>query len=235
MYHIIHTVPMCTNELIEAYREQASATVHEAMGRRGALNPAIKPLDSKMKVVGRALTVKCHPADNLMIVKAINMAQENDVIVVNMGGLVDIGPFGGVLATECKAKKLGGLVFDCSVRDSAEIIEMGLPVFSNGLCIRGTAKAIPGYINHEISCGDELVRPGDIVLGDADGVVIVPLEEAEKILKLSQKRVEKEEEYMRKLREGASAFDLYGYQPLMEAIGCTEEPVGEKENQNEHF
>ena len=210
MFHIIHTVPRCPDEVVRGYRDQASATVHEAMGRRGAMDPDIKPIAKGMKVVGRALTVRCHPGDNVMLVKAISMAREDDVIVVDMGCLVKIGPFGGVLALECVMKRIGGLVFNCSVRDSAELIAMGLPVFSNGLCIRGTAKATLGTINHPICCGDQIVRPGDVILGDDDGVVIVPYEEAEVVLEASRQRVAKEDAYMERLRKGESAFDIYG-------------------------
>jgi len=223
MAHIIHQVPRCRDEILDGYREQAAATIHEAMGRRGALDPIIKPLDPSMKAVGRALTVKCHPGDNVMLVKAISMAKENDVIVVDMGGLENIGPFGAVLATECVAKKLGGLVFNCCVRDSADIIAMGLPVFSTGLCIRGTVKATLGTINHTITCGSQIICPGDLILGDADGVVVIPLEEAEAVLEACRKRVEKEDLYMERLRNGESAFDLYGYQTLFEKLNCTEE------------
>lgn len=225
MVHIIHTVPRCPDDILDGFREQASATVHEAMGRKGALDPDIKPIAKGMKVVGRALTVKCHPGDNVMLVKAISMAKQDDVIVVDMGGLVKIGPFGEVLATECKAKKMGGLVFNCSVRDSAEITDMGLPVFSNGLCIRGTAKATLGTINHPISCGDQIIRPGDIILGDDDGVVVVPLEEVEAVLAASRARVAKEAGYIQRLKNGESAFDLYGYQALLDRLGCVEESI----------
>lgn len=223
MVHIIHKVPRCSDEVLAGFKGQASATVHEAMGRRGALDPSIKPLASGMKAVGRALTVKCHPGDNVMIVKAISMAQKDDVLVVDMGGLEKIGPFGGVLATECIYKKMGGLIFNCSVRDSAEIIAMGLPVFSAGICIRGTAKATLGTINHPICCGEQIVRPGDIIIGDDDGVVVIPIEEAEAVLEASRKRVAKEDTYMERLRNGESAFDIYGYQKLFDSLGCVEE------------
>ncbi len=225
MVHVIHSVPRCPDEIIEGYKEQASATIHEAMGRRGALDPSIKPLDRSMHIAGRALTVQCHPGDNVMLVKAISMAKKDDVIVIDMGGLKDIGPFGAVLATECVTKKIGGLVFNCSVRDSNDIIAMGLPVFSNGICIRGTVKASLGTINHTICCGSQTIRPGDIIVGDADGVVVVPLEEAEDVLEACRKRVAKEDIYMEKLRNGASAFDLYGYQQLFDRLGCTEEEI----------
>ena len=223
MVHVIHKMPRCSDEMVEAYREQAVATVHEAMGRRGALDPAIKPLAKGMKAAGRAITVKCHPADNVMIVKAISMAKENDVLVVDMGGLEKIGPFGGVLATECKAKKIGGLIFNCCVRDSAEIIEMGLPVFSTGLCVRGTMKTVLGTINHPLSCGDQIIRPGDMILGDDDGVVVVPYEELDSVLEATKARVAKEDAYMERLRNGESAFDIYGYQKLFDELGLVED------------
>lgn len=223
MVHVIHKIPRCSDEMVEEYRKQTSATVHEAMGRRGALDPAIKPLARGMKAVGRAITVKCHPADNVMIVKAISMAKENDVLVVDMGGLEKIGPFGGVLATECKAKKLGGLVFNCCVRDSADIIAMGLPVFSTGLCIRGTMKTVLGTINHTMSCGDQVIHPGDMILGDDDGVVVIPYEELGSVLEAAKAREVKEAGYMERLRNGESAFDIYGYQKLFDALGCVEE------------
>lgn len=223
MVHIIHKVPHCSDELLAGYRDQMAATVHEAMGRRGALDPDIKPIAKGMRVVGRALTVKCHPADNVMLVKAISMAKENDVIVVDMGGLTKIGPFGEVLATECKVKKLSGLVFNCAVRDSEAITAMGLPVFSNGICIRGTAKATLGLINHTISCGDQIIRPGDIILGDDDGVVVVPFEEAEAVLQACRERVAKEDKFIERIKNGESAFDIYNYQPLLDKLGCIEE------------
>lgn len=228
MVHIYPSARGCDDRVLEGFRAQASATVHEAMGRRGAMDPEIKPLDRSMKVVGRALTVKCHPGDNVMLVKAISMARKDDVIVLDMGGLRDIGPFGEVLATECKRRGMGGLVFNCCVRDSEEIIRMGLPVFSAGLCIRGTVKASLGTINHVITCGGQIVRPGDLILGDADGVVVVPAEEAEAVLAASETRVRKEEDIIRRLLAGESAFDIYNYQPLMERLGCVEQKAEEE-------
>ena len=109
------------------------------------------------------------------------------------------------------------------MRDSLEIEKLGFPVFSNGLCCKGTAKATLGTINHTISCGGQIVHPGDIVLGDADGVVIVPREEGPEVLKAAQERTAKEERVMERLRAGECLFDIYGYQKVFDALNCTEE------------
>lgn len=223
MTHIRRDVPRCDPALLRAYEGQAAATVHEAMGRRGALDPAIKPLAADMTVCGRALTVRCHTGDNLMLVKAISMAGPGDVIVADMGSAVASGPFGEVLAVECMARGAAGLVVSCTVRDSREIIRMGFPVFSAGLCVRGTAKATLGTINHPICIGGEIVRPGDLIVGDADGVVVVPLEEAPDILRLAEERTAKEAAVMDRLRAGESLFDIYGYQRVFDSLHCVEE------------
>lgn len=221
--HIRRDVPRCDPALLRAYEGQAAATVHEAMGRRGALDPAIKPLAADMTVCGRALTVRCHTGDNLMLVKAVSMAGPGDVIVADMGSAVASGPFGEVLAVECMARGVAGLVVSCTVRDSREIIRMGFPVFSAGLCVRGTAKATLGTINHPICIGGEIVRPGDLIVGDADGVVVVPLEEAPDILRLAEERTAKEAAVMDRLRAGESLFDIYGYQRVFDSLHCVEE------------
>ena len=223
MPHIIRDVPRCDPALLRAYEGQAAATVHEAMGRRGALDPAIKPLAADMTVCGRALTVRCHTGDNLMLVKAVSMAGPGDVIVADMGSAVASGPFGEVLAVECMARGAAGLVVSCTVRDSREIIRMGFPVFSAGLCVRGTAKATLGTINHPICIGGEIVRPGDLIVGDADGVVVVPLEEAPDILRLAEERTAKEAAVMDRLRAGESLIDIYGYQRVFDSLHCVEE------------
>lgn len=223
MVNVIKTIPRCGDELLARYQGQASATVHEAMGRRNAMDPAIKPLDRSMRLAGRALTVRCHTGDNLMLIKAISMAQKGDVIVADMGNAVANGPFGEVLAVECVTKGLAGLIVNCAVRDSQEIIQLGFPVFSAQICISGTAKATLGTINHPISCGGVIVNPGDVIVADADGVVIVPLDEAEDVLNAANARTAKEAEVMKRLRAGESLFDIYGYQKVFDSLNCTEE------------
>jgi 4-hydroxy-4-methyl-2-oxoglutarate aldolase len=222
LVHILKDVPTVDGELIRKLSSQAVATVHESMDKRGAMNASIKPIAKGMKVCGRAIPIKCHAGDNLMLIKAINMAKEGDVIVADVGRTIHAGPFGEVLAVECVTKKLGGLIVSGSVRDSEAIINLGFPVFATSLSVCGTAKATLGTINHPISCGDVIVYPGDIILGDDDGVVVIPLEEAEEILSRSEERVSKEEIVMQRIRSGESLFDIYNYQKILDQLGCIE-------------
>lgn len=221
--NIIHNIHRCRPEIIKRFGSQGSATVHEAMGRKGAVDPSIKPIAKGMRICGSAFTVQCSPRDNLMLVKAISIAQPGDIIIADMGSNNKCGPFGEVLATDCQARQLGGLAVTCGVRDSQEIIEMGFPVFSNGLCIQGTMKNELGYINHPITFGGIIVNPGDIVLGDDDGIVIIPRENAEAVLEASIARVAKEDAVKARLRAGETLFDIYGYQNVFDRLGGTEE------------
>lgn len=151
------------------------------------------------------------------------MAQPGDVIVADMGGAPMAGPFGEVAATECVVKKVAGLVLNSCIRDTKEVVELGFPVFCAGKGISGTAKATLGTINHPIAFGDQIICPGDLILGDADGLVVVAHDEVDEVLKLSQQRTKKEAKVMEKLRNGESLFDLYGYQEVLDRLGCIEE------------
>jgi len=225
MIHIIKNIPRPDGALVEKLSRHGSATVHEAMGRFGAMSWTIKPLARGMKVCGPAFTVQVQAGDNVMILKAIREAKPGDVIVVDCGRCPESGPFGELAATECQTKGLGGYVTTGSVRDSAEIISMGFPVFSSGISIVGTVKESLGLINHPISAGGVIVNPGDIILGDDDGVVVIPLAQAAEILEKSDARMAKEAGTLEKLRSGGSIFDIYGYASTLERQGCVEEPT----------
>ena len=223
MAHIIKDIPAVSDDLIDKFRKQSSATVHEAMDKRGAMDFKIKPIKSGTKVCGQAITVKVTPGDNLMVAKAVSMAKKNQVIVIDYGNVQEFGPFGEVLAVECVSKGVAGLVTNGSVRDSKEISKLNFPVFGTGLCIIGTSKSKLGTINHPISCGNVIVNPGDIILGDDDGVVVVPIDEAEKVLADANLRDAKELEIMERLRQGETLFDIYEYQKIFNELGCIEE------------
>ncbi len=157
------------------------------------------------------------------MLKAVHEAQKGDVITVDFARVTDSGPFGELIAIECQVKGLGGFVTTGAVRDSKEIIEMGFPVFSSALSICGTVKETIGWINHPTSIGGIVVRPGDIILGDDDGVMVVPLEMAEEAVEKSAAREAKENGVKEKLRAGGSIFDIYGYQKVLDRNGWTEE------------
>ncbi len=211
------------SDTLTKLKAQSSATVHEVLDKRNALVNTIKPLAKGMKVCGSALTVKAQAGDNLMIIKAISMLEKDQVLVVDSSGDLDFGPFGEVLAVEAKAKGAAGLIIDGSVRDSEAIIDLDFPVFSAGVSIRGTSKSAVGLINHDISCGGVVVRAGDLILGDDDGVVVIPYAKAKEVIEKAIKRDESERLTMYRLRNGESLFDVYGYQSVFDKLNIIEE------------
>lgn len=223
MINILKNIPAANEELVKQLAQCSVATVHEALGQIGALDSSIKPLIRDMKMCGRAITVKCFERDNIMLIKAISMAKRGDVIIADMGSCVNEGPFGEVLAVDALTHGVAGLVVNCSVRDSEAVIRRGFPVFSAGLSVRGTSKATLGTINHPISIGGITVYPGDYVLGDADGVVVIPHDRIKEAIEKSVAREEKEAKVMERLQAGESLFDIYDYQKVFDRLGCKEE------------
>lgn len=223
MANIITRITKPSAQLVAAFKEQGTATVHEAMGKRGAMHSSVKPLYSGMKACGNAVTVKCQAGDNLMLLKALDMAEVGDVLVVDTGQVTEEGPWGEMTTIQAVIKGVAGLVIDGSVRDSMAIKEHGFPVFCKGVSVIGTAKETVGYINHPISCGNTTANPGDIILADEDGVVVIPLAEAEEVLRRSQERVAKEDKLAERMRAGESLFAMTGLQDILNKKGCTEE------------
>jgi len=206
-------------ELVEALRELASPTVHEAQGRRGAMDPAIKSVKTGSIVCGPAFTVKCPLGDNLTLLTALDLAQEGDVLVANMSGGVELfGGWGEITTTMAMTRKLGGLVIDSGVRDVAIIKELGFPVFSRGVCIKGTIKENFGDINRPISCAGVVVNPGDLILGDDDGVVVVRFHELAAVIERSRQRMDKEEAAIAAVKRGESLIDMMGWRPKVESF-----------------
>jgi 4-hydroxy-4-methyl-2-oxoglutarate aldolase len=223
MVHVITKVPRPGRKLIEPFSTIGAATVYEASGRQGSIDPRIKPLSRGMRVLGPAVTVECYPKDNLMLHKALQIAEGGDVLVASTQGYPDAGYWGGLMATSAVARKLGGLVIDGCVRDSAEIAEMGFPVFCLGTCMRGTIKGNLGRVNHPLLVGEVLVHPGDLVLGDDDGLVVVAREKIEAVLEASRARIGKEEEKAEGLAKGISSVELNKLDAVFQALGLVEE------------
>jgi 4-hydroxy-4-methyl-2-oxoglutarate aldolase len=222
MAHVITGITRPDRKLIEAFRGLGAATVYEAAGRVGSVTPAIKPLAKGVHILGPAVTVLCHPRDNLMLHKALQIAQPGDVLVASTGGYPDAGYWGGLMATSAMARKLGGLAIDGGVRDSEEMIAMGFPVFCRVTCMRGTTKGVLGTVNLPILFGEVTVNPGDLVLGDDDGIVIVAQKDMEKVLAASRKRVENEEQKSAALSAGTSSMELNKLEPVLKALGMVE-------------
>ncbi len=223
MAHVYTKIDRPERSLIEAFAEFSSATVYEASGRKGSVNPAIKPIAKGLRLLGPAVTVSCKPNDNLMLHKAIQIAKPGDVIIADTQGFYDAGYWGDLMAGSAKARGIAGLAIDGGVRDSEEIIKMGFPIFSRGLCIRGTNKAVLGKVNHPLVFGDVLVNPGDLVLGDDDGIVIVAKEDMLSVLEATKKRVAKEIDKAAQLAEGIPGVIINKLDAVFERLGLIEE------------
>ncbi|MFL2131143.1 MAG: 4-carboxy-4-hydroxy-2-oxoadipate aldolase/oxaloacetate decarboxylase [Ruoffia tabacinasalis] len=215
-----HTVDQ---DLVDAFKKQSTATVHEVMGKKGNMLSNIKPVGTGMKLCGQALTVKGGPSDNLMIIKAVSMIEKGHVLVINNGESDNSGPFGEVLAVNSITRGAAGVVINTPIRDTEAIRELGLPVFSIGSSIVGTTKSVLGSINQTISCGNVVVNPGDIILGDEDGVVVVPLDIAEVVLEKALERDANEIEVMERIKNGESLFEIYEYQETLDGLDAREE------------
>lgn len=223
MVHVRKNFERPSKEIIEAFSKQASATVHEASGRKGPVASAIKPIAKGIKICGPALTVQCAPGDNLMLHKALEIAQPGDVIVATTNGGYEYGYWGGLMATSAIARNLGGLAIDGCIRDSEEIINMGFPIFARGFSIRGTVKNTLGLINYPTVFGGIMVEPGDLILGDDDGIVVVKRSECEEMLEKSIKRVKAEEEKTKILQSGISSVEYNKLTEVFAKLGLVEE------------
>lgn len=219
MIHIKQIPERPSQEDIAALAPFSPATIHEAQGRRGALSSRIKPIDYRMKLCGAAFTVKSAPRDNIMLQLAINYANPGDIIVVSGGEYEEAGSFGDVLANACLAKGIGGLVTDTGVRDTLQLRELGFPVFSLSVCIKGTVKETLTSVNDPIIVGDELIYPGDIIVGDADGLVVVRRAEAQEVAKLSQAREDAEAGFIAAYKAGKSVIEVSNLEPVLKAKG----------------
>jgi 4-hydroxy-4-methyl-2-oxoglutarate aldolase len=219
MIHVKTKIDRPAADAVSRLSQFTSATIHEAQGRKGALSSKIKPIDRNMSFCGPAVTVRCAPRDNLMLQVAIHYAEPGDVVLVSAGEFEEAGTFGDVLGNAMKAKGLAAMVTDSGVRDTQELIELGLPVFSGSVSIKGTVKETIGPINHPMVFGDEIVYPGDILRGDADGVVVVRKDEVEDVIRLSQERDDTERELIQRYHDGGTTLELCNLTDVLKAKG----------------
>jgi 4-hydroxy-4-methyl-2-oxoglutarate aldolase len=206
-------------ELIQALLQLGTATVYEAAGRRGAMEAAIKPIAAWMRVAGPALTVQCPPADNLMIHLAVALARPGDVLVVDAGGHTEAGYWGEILTVAAQAQGIVGLVIDGAVRDVEGIEARGFPVFARGISMRSTNKSRPGQVNQPVRVGGVWVHPGDIVVGDRDGVVVVRQGEACRVRDAAMRRAELEQQILGRLARGELTIDILGLRERLGGLG----------------
>ncbi len=218
--HIVRrTIDRTSLELVDQLAPIGTATVHEAIGRRGYLGPELQPIQQGVKAAGNAVTVLSHPGDNGMIHAAVEVCQEGDILVVATTAPSTHGGFGDLLATSLMTRGVRGLVMDAGVRDTADLREMGFPVWTRHVSCQGTVKSTPGSVNIPVAINGIVINPGDVVCGDDDGVVVVAREEAAWGLEKSSERLAKEAGTRAKLEAGELGLDFYGLRDKLTAMG----------------
>lgn len=216
---VIRRVERASRAAIDALGEMGTPTVHEAIGRRGFVGPLIRPIQRDVSIAGSAITVSCHPGDNLMVHAAVEVCEPGDILVVTTTSPSTHGMFGELLATSLQARGVLGLVIDAGVRDTRDLRAMGFPVWTRHISCEGTVKASPGSVNTPVVLGEQAVNAGDVVCCDDDGVVIVPRAEANQAVELCRARVAKEAVTRARLAKGELGVEIYGMRAVLAELG----------------
>jgi len=216
---IVRNIPRADAQTIAQLGEHGVATVHEAQGRIGLLRPYMRPIYPTARAAGSAITVSCQAGDNLMLHAAMELCQPGDVLVVTTTSESTDGMFGDLLAVSARAHGVVALVIEAGVRDVADLTAMNFPVWAKAVHAQGTVKATLGSVNVPVVCAGAAIQPGDVIVGDADGVVVVRRQDAVEVARLSGERVAKESIAREKLRNGELGLDFYGLRAKLAELG----------------
>jgi 4-hydroxy-4-methyl-2-oxoglutarate aldolase len=216
---VVRNILRADASVIDDLAPIGTASVHEAIGRRGFIGETFRPIQQGARIAGSAVTVSCHPGDNLMIHAAVEVCQAGDILVVTNTAPSTHGMFGDLLASSLMARGVRGLIIDAGVRDTADLREMGFPVWSQHVSCQGTVKATPGSVNVPVVLGGIVLQPGDVVCADDDGVVVVARAEAAWALDQSNARLAKEAATRARLEAGELGLDFYGLRKTLSDLG----------------
>lgn len=224
MHRVVSDIDRPPEELVAEFKGISTPILSDVTSKyENTMASAIEPVFDDVSMAGTAFTVKTYPGDNLMAHKALTMAQAGDVLVIDANAYTEAGLVGELFSTSCQQHGLHGTVIDGAVRDIEKIKDLGFPVFARGMSPKGSYKAHPGSINVPISCGGLVVEPGDIVVGDAEGIVVVKPHHAEQVLADAQAKLEEEETTLDRIQDGEYIYDIAGFDEQYDELDIIKE------------
>lgn len=216
---VVRNIERTDAELVRKLGEFGVAAIHEAQGRSGLMRPYMRPIFPGARLAGPAVTVSCPAGDNLMLHAAIEQCRPGDVLVVAPLSVSEDGMVGELIGTSCQARGVAGIVLEAGCRDVADLTEMNYPVFSRAISAQGTLKESAGSVNIDVVCAGAAVHPGDVVIGDLDGVVVVPRLTVPGVLRAAEERLAREKKKRERLRAGELSIEIDGLRAKLRELG----------------